>query len=371
MPPPEISICILAGHGVDALEACLQSLRAQISPPPFELLVGANPTPAALSVVHRHFPEAQVCYTGPRLPGAARNPLIERARGELLLFLDDDATAPPDLLSRLAQLAARHPEASVFGGPNETPPRSSRFEIVQGAVLSSVVGSGPVCRRYGARHAGFADERWFTLCNLAIRREAMLPFVNELVCAEENDLLCRLRARGERMRYEPELRVFHARRPTRRSFAKQMFKYGRGRGQLLARQPGTLRAAYLAPGALLLYLLLTPALIAWTGRPAIVLAPVALYGGLASATALWIAWTMRRLTDAALAAALIVTVHLCYGGGVLRGLFSSRTARDQGAARWTSADSALASARRQPARPAQQSIGVGRREPDSGIGPDQ
>src|ERR1019366_807555 len=128
---------------------------------------------------------------------------------------------------------------------NSTPPGSSRFQLVQGAVLSSLVGSGPVSRRYGARQSGFADERWFTLCNLAVRRRVMLPFVDQLVCAEENELLAKLRSQGEPMRYEPSLRVFHARRAAPRSFARQMFKYGRGRGQLVARRPSTLRAAYL------------------------------------------------------------------------------------------------------------------------------
>ena len=336
MPTPEISVCILAGHGVTALDACLGSLKAQVSPPVFELLVGGDPSPEALAVVDHHFPDAQVCHTGRRLPGAARNPLIERARGELLLFLDDDVTAPADLLRRLAETADRHPEASVFGGPNDTPPRSSRFEVAQGAVLSSVIGSGPVCRRYGARHPGPADERWFTLCNLAVRRRVMLPFLNELVCAEENDVLSKLRAHGERMRYEPGLRVFHDRRPTRRSFAAQMFKYGRGRGQLMARRPQTLRAAYVAPSALLLYLILAPALLAAGGRAALVLGPAVLYGALVIATALRIAWTLRRLKDAPLAGALILTVHFGYGLGVLRGLLFRGRRREPGATRWSS-----------------------------------
>ena len=182
-------MCILAGHGVEALDGCLEALASQIDAPPFELLVGGTPAPESASVIHRHFPQAAVCDTGQRLPGAARNPLIERAAGELLLFLDDDVTAPPDLLARLARLAIKHPQASVFGGPNETPPGSSQFQIVQGAALSSVMGAGPVSRRYGAHHAGPADERWFTLCNLAVRRKVMLPFLDELVCAEENALL--------------------------------------------------------------------------------------------------------------------------------------------------------------------------------------
>lgn len=343
-PLPLVSVCILAGHGTTALDACLQSLRAQSSPPSFEVLVGGDrPSRVVMSTVHRHFPHSQVCDTGLRLPGAARNPLIERARGELLLFLDDDVTAPPDLLSRLARVAAEHPEVSVFGGPNQTPARSSRFQVVQGAVLSSLMGSGPVSRRYGARHAGPADERWFTLCNLAVRRTAMIPLASYLVCAEENALLAELRARGERMRYEPRLGVFHVRRATLPLFGKQMFKYGRGRGELLRDRPSTARAAYLAPVALLLYLLILLVMVIMRADSGLALLPAGTYLTLTCASALRIGWTLQRLADVPLAAVLTVAVHICYGGGVLRGVLLPGHARDDAAARWKSGEDPLTS----------------------------
>src|ERR1035437_9367962 len=115
MPAPEISVCILAGHGEEVLEACLRSLRAQIAPPPFELLVGGNPSPEAVSVVRSHFPAAQVCDTGARLPGAARNPLIDRARG--------------DLLNRVEPYVERAPAAALDEKHADTFPRS----MVRGA----------------------------------------------------------------------------------------------------------------------------------------------------------------------------------------------------------------------------------------------
>lgn len=324
---------MLAGHGLDRLEVCLASLRSQVGAPPFELLVGGNATPEVVALVHDHFPEALVCRTWRWLPSAARNPLVERAGGELLLFLDDDVTAPPDLLRRLAQSAAEHPDASVFGGPNETPAASSRFQVVQGAVLSSLMGAGPVSRRYGARRPGPADERWFTLCNLAVRRRVMMPFASNLVCAEENALLYELARRRERMHYDPTLRVFHVRRDDPRAFAAQMLKYGRGRGQLLARRPSSVRAAYLVPALFLLYLMLTAAtMVLLHSRLGVtpiwsMLAPGALYVVLTAVTALRIGWTLRRARDAPTAAALILLVHVCYGAGVLQGLLSPRSPR--------------------------------------------
>lgn len=325
-PDPVISVCIVAGRHRRALEECVASLHAQVSPPPFELLVADSGDGGAADVLGRHFPAARVWPTAGALPGAARNPLVEHARGTLLLFLDDDVTAPPDLLCHLAEMAEADPATTVFGGPNQTPPGSSRFQLVQGSVLASLGGAGPVSRRYGPRHAGPADERWFTLCNLAIRREAMPAFSEHLVCAEENAVLAELRRHGEPMRYDPTLRVFHERRPTVGQFARQMFKYGWGRGALIRRDPRALRAAYLAPTALLAYLLALPAILTAGGAP-LALVPAALYVAVVVATAARIGWTLRRAGDAVGALVLIVVVHLCYGAGVPRGVLWPRRGR--------------------------------------------
>lgn len=319
MTHPVVSVCIVAGHGDRALEECLGSLRAQEDAPPFEVLVAENGGRAA-GIVEDALPGARVLTTRGRLPGAARNPLVHAARGELLLFLDDDVLAPPGLLARLAALAAEHPEAAVFGGPNVTPPGSSRFQVLQGAVLSSVMGAGPVRRRYGARHAHPADERWFTLCNLAVRRAAMREFPDDLLCAEENAVLAELEARGELMAYDPDLFVFHERRPTWGGFSRQMHKYGRGRGELLLRDPSTFRAAFLAPSALLLYLLALPAALLAAGPSAVLFAPGVLYvvGLVANGVAVGV--TLRRLRAIPGAVALIPLLHASYGSGVLRGI---------------------------------------------------
>jgi hypothetical protein len=70
----------------------------------------------------------------------------------------------------------------------------------------------------------------------------------------------------------------------------------------------------------LLYLALLPALIAVWGSSGLLLTPIVLYAFLTIATAAWIGWSLRDKGNVPLAALLILTVHLCYGAGVLRGL---------------------------------------------------
>ena len=67
----------------------------------------------------------------------------------------------------------------------------------------------------------------------------------------------------------------------------------------------------------------------------LVLAPAALYGFLTLATAAWIGWTLRTATVVPLTIALIVTVHLCYGWGVLRGLVRPGRFVSEPTVRWT------------------------------------
>lgn len=319
---PRISVCIVTARRTPLLDACLASLVAQRQPPPFEVLVCSDGDADVAVAVHRRFPAARVCHVASALPGAARNLLIERAEGALLLFLDDDVTVDDDLLARLDRLAEAHPDVDVFGGPNDSPPDSTRFQFVQGAVLASIVASGPVRRRYGAHPAGPADERFFTLCNLAVRRRAMRPFAPDLVCAEENAVLSDMSRRGVRMRYDPSLVAYHERRPTLGGFARQMHKYGRGRGQLTRRVPTSVRPAHLVPSALLAYLLLVP-LAAMALGPLVVL-PALCYLAAVAAAAAWIARTVRRPLDVPLATLLMVVLHACYGAGVLRGLADAR-----------------------------------------------
>jgi hypothetical protein len=328
---PELSICLLTGRYGPVLRAFLASLAAQEEAPTFELLVAVDRDQRIADLILSAFPHAAVDTIKVLHPGVARNGLIEKARGDLIVFVDDDVVMGPRFLRRVVEVAAAHPTVGVFGGPNLTPPGSSTFQFVQGAVLGTIVASGPVRRRYGAHPAGPAKETTLTLCNLIVRRSIAVPFADDLVCAEENEAMRRLRREGVEMRFDPDLLVYHDRRKATASFAAQIQKYGMGRGQLLMRDPRALRPFHLAPTAFLVYLLSLPAL-ALLVNPLFLL-PLAAYVLSVAAGATLIAehtgpgrpWrsTAHRFV---LAALLIPLLHLAYGTGVPRGLATRRRA---------------------------------------------
>jgi lipopolysaccharide transport system permease protein len=323
--PPFVSVCIVTGRRQTLLTRCLDSLATQEEPPTFELLVGADEDVSVEETVLPRFPHARVTHLSHPTPAGLRNALLGQARGKWLLFLDDDVELEPHFLRTLHDLAIENADMGVLGGPNVAPRSRSRFQSVQDAVLSSIVGTGPVRFRYGRHSARDGDERQFTLCTLAVRREVMADFDERLVCAEENELLEGLRSEGVRMRYEPALLSHHERRPTWRSFAAQMHRYGHGRGQLLARRPRATRLAHLAPAILLLYCVC--ALPAAVLLDPLAIVPLLLYVAAVAATGVRVGSSLGNLSLAPLAAAITFTVHLWYGSGVLRGLIGSALLR--------------------------------------------
>ena len=326
--PVQLSVCIVTGRRSVLLDSCLASLQAQEDPPTYELLVAADADSDVEEVVRARFPDA-VVRPGHGHPGAARNVLLHEAQGEWLVFLDDDVVVERHLLRHVVDLASAHPEADVLGGPNLTPPGSTLFQIVQGAVLASIVAAGPVRRRYGFHPSGAVDERFFTLCNLAVRRRVMLPFPPELVCAEENAVLAELARRGSQMQYDPALAVFHERRDTYPGFARQMRKYGRGRGQLIRRNWRTARLAHFTPTAILAYVIALPLLVMATPALALGLAGYLLAVAISS-TVIVKTLRSRRLRSWPLAFVLTMTLHVCYGWGVAWGLVGRRRAAPTG-----------------------------------------
>jgi cellulose synthase/poly-beta-1,6-N-acetylglucosamine synthase-like glycosyltransferase len=325
---PLISVCITTRGRAALLESCLAALAAQVGAPPFELLVCCQADASGAPIVRSYFPDATVGMVEKAHPGGARNFLVGRARGELLLFLDDDVTFSSDLLSRLRQAEEVHPTIGVFGGPNLTPAGSSLFQIVSGAILGSALATGPVRRRYGRHAAGLADERFFTLCNMAVRRGVMTSFQPSLSGGEENAVLHELAMRHVPMRYDPGLFVYHERRATFGAFARQMEKYGRGRGQVVIRHPSSTRPVHLLPIALVAWMISLPIVaILWT--PWYLLGAGFYAVGLITAGTVVAAGMGRlpartRVMVALLGAGLTATVHLCYGVGAIRGLVRRR-----------------------------------------------
>lgn len=260
-----LSVIIVSHRRAKSLESLYRSLEASFAQAPFayfEVITVVNGPDAELASVERKW-TARGGWQFVRLaaaitPPEARNEAIRRANGKWLLFLDDDVILPEHYFSTLFR-HLKTTDSSVVGGPNLNPYDSSDFERVTGLVLGSALVTGPFAARYSKRGRihKVSNDCEFILCNLAIRHSESVRFPSDMPVGEENALLLELNYK--QMLFLPELFVFHRRRPDAFGFAKQMLKYGQGRGLLLKRYgfKAASNSRLLVVSALLLGCLLT------------------------------------------------------------------------------------------------------------------
>ena len=245
-----------------------------------------------------------------------------QAAGEILYFLDDDSLVLPDNLTKCAE-AFEDRQVAVVGGPSLTPLSDSLLQRLFGLALTSLFGAGGMRNRYRAYgNRRETSEKELILCNLAFRRDIFLAsggFDERLYPNEENELLDRISV-SNKLVHDPKMAVSRSQRPSLAAFMRQMFSYGRGRGQqtLLA---GPRSAMSFVPLIFVVYLVLVPFLPAsWLWR-----FPLVLYGLGSFASALSTA--ISSGTSAALNLLLIFPImHICNGLGLLRGLVGGKPA---------------------------------------------
>lgn len=197
---------------------------------------GASPA-RAIRAVRRSIPagiRAELLTITGSHPTRQRNLAVMRARGEAIYFLDHDACAAPGTVTSLLR-ALRQPGTVAAGGPNLAAPPRTAFERRAAETIASPAGSAAVIDRYSSSgHERPATERSLILCNLAMRRRALLAaggFDPRLYPNEENDLLNRMLRDGATACHVPGAIVVKPRAATLAAFLRESFRYGRGRAE--------------------------------------------------------------------------------------------------------------------------------------------
>lgn len=266
---------------------------------------------------------ADVVVTGRELtgPGEKRDAALERARGEVLAYIDDDARPDPQWLIR----AVRHfaaADVGAVGGPGVTPPEDDFWQHAGGAVYASFLGSGPIRYRFAPGAPRVVDD--YPAYNLLVRRAALEQvggWGSSFYGGEDTKLCLALVQGGWRIVYDPEAVVYHHRRALFRDHLKQIWNVGVHRGYFVKAYPETSRRlSYFLPSAVVFGGVLGLLVALATG----IMSPLQEAALLAVA---WLAVTLSVLPAAgwsapmALAAGLgVFATHLAYACGFVRGL---------------------------------------------------
>lgn len=203
--------------GGDA-ERAIASVLAQETTFPFELVV-VSAAPVVIAGVRN-------VVENNRNPATRRNRAVSEAAGEILAFIDDDATADPLWLKTAIEYFDRFPAVLALGGPDPAPSDSTAAELVSDTLLATPwIGSGIAAHE--SRPGIFRIRRPsdIALVNLFVRRDAFTGFDESVgYIGEDTALIAELMKKGEVL-YHSGAIVYHRRRAFPGPYVRQRWRY--------------------------------------------------------------------------------------------------------------------------------------------------
>ena len=266
----------------------------------------------------------RVMQSGAVGPAFKRDLAAKVSRGSILTFIDDDSY-PNHLFIGQCLEAFNQNHVSAVGGPALTPDSDTFWQHVSGAVFMSRLTGGNPSRYRSVGKLREIDD-WPSV-NLSIRRDDFIKvggFDTEYWPGEDTFLCWKLKQRGMKIVYMPELVVWHHRREGLLRHLKQVAAYGLHRGYFARHFPSTSRRIhYFLPSALSIFLVIAPLLIA-SSKAGIALVLLASTVYVCSLIIGLIEVSRFTSIPIALCSSLYVLgTHLSYGLNFIRGFMKS------------------------------------------------
>jgi glycosyltransferase involved in cell wall biosynthesis len=191
-------------------------------------------------------------------PSENRNRGFEKSKGEIIVLLDDDAVVHKDLLKNADNFFKEYPEVDIVGGPQLTPLDEKGFAKISGYALSSKFGGWNTSNRYEKKKLNLdADDTYLTSAIMFCKRKVMdkVKFDVNLWPGEDPKFIADAKKEDFKIAYNPDLIIYHRRRPTLKALIKQIFNYGRV-GPLKEKFSETIkRPFFLVPSLFIFYLI--------------------------------------------------------------------------------------------------------------------
>lgn len=300
-----ISVVVPTKHNAKDLEECLQSLQKQ-SFKNFEIVVVAPREAKTVDVARRH--GAKIAYDDVGTIGNAYAEGAVRSKGDIIAFIDDDAHAPTSWLSGIIK-EFRKGDADVIGGDDLLPKVSSAFQKAAYQIDLARHKRTVFGKKAAAR---------LRAVNIAFKKEVFSKanFNRNLKGLQEPEFLHRLLKQGCKMKFSPQLYVYHKRRDSIDGIFSQIFRNGKAKMTLLRLHKDMANIYDVLPFAALAY-----AALLWFYAPQkfflLLLAPFAAYFLLKPAMILL---KTRKPQYYPLLFAIVFVREVAYGLGILFGI---------------------------------------------------
>jgi len=248
------SIIVPTFNGASRIVHCLDALLKQTPSRNAEILVvNDGSTDDTVEVVSR-YPGVRLLTQPNAGPAMARNRGALEARGEIILFTDDDCVPMPDWMSSMLE-PFKDLEVVGVKGVYRTQQKSLAARFVQ--------------IEYEDRYrlmAGLSFIDFIDTYSAAFRRDCFLEMTGydtsfPVACAEDIELSYRMSAQGWKMKFAPTAVVYHTHPDTLGRYFKKKYKFAFWRVLAVRKNPSKAVKDSHTPQVMKLQLLFAPALV--------------------------------------------------------------------------------------------------------------
>ena len=265
--------------------------------------------------------------SGSANPSQKRNLGAKKAKGDYLVFFDDDSFPSKNYFKNAQKLIQKYPKFAGFSGPCLTPTQDNIYKQASGLVWSSWLGSGGAgVYRNSKQSARFVDD--YPSVNLIIKKTDFFKAgqFNQNYWPGEDTILCLnlTKKLGLKIYYHPSLIVYHHRRSIIIPHLQQITRYATQRGFFAKKFPQTsLRIGYLLPSLFVFYLILL-SINFLNFNYYLLYIPLYLYLSILLLTFLGFILKTKKTYLSLIATLTIPVTHIYYGILFLYGLFKKQ-----------------------------------------------
>lgn len=287
--------------------------------PDFEIIIVAD------RKVKIDNPKVRFFTTGKRRTGPAekRDLGIKYARGEICAFIDDDAYPDENWLKN-AVIYFKDEKIAAVGGPGLTPPEDPFWAQVTGVIYQSIFCGGRIQHRF-VKHKRKLFVTDYPAYNLLIRKSVLKKvggYGNYFYGGEDTFLCLKIIKQGWKILYDPNVVVYHHRRPLFLPYLKQIANVGVHRGYFAKKYPQTSRAMTYFWPSILTAGFISGIVLSWFSQDLLKLFILALV--LFYLIAVLSVVKKSDLLKSLIAGAGIIITHLTYGIFFVKGLLTEK-----------------------------------------------
>ena len=247
MKEPKVAVVIAAKNAEKTLEKAFISVFNQKTDEQIEVCIAVAPSEDSTLDVAKKIELNNENVTLVENPSgktpAGLNLAIKNTQAPVIVRLDAHAELEEKYISTALETLEKTGAANVGGRQN--PVGTSPFEKAVGLAISSRFGAGDAKFRTGGT-AGEVDTVYLGVFDRSAIESVGL-FDESLIRNQDAELNWRLREKGKKIWFQPELVASYKPRSTLRELAKQYYEYGKWRRHVVGSHPRSIKLRQLIP----------------------------------------------------------------------------------------------------------------------------